>query len=322
VAVTLPPLRTVRAVDIEPEAEGPRWLIESLWPDCAVGIIGGQPKSWKSFLALDLALSVSSGTPCLGRYRVPEATSALIYLAEDSLLDVRGRIECLAKSRGLALGALDLDIIAEPVLRLDQDRDQRRLRETINRLGPRLLVLDPLVRLHRLDENSSSEISGLLGYLRELQRGQDVSVVLVHHTSKRAQTRHGQSLRGTSDLHAWADVGLYLTWHGDRLRLTSELRTARPPDPVELRLVTEDPEATHLEIHAPSTGTKADEPQRPLTQRILGVLEREAPHALRRSTLRETLRVNNAKLGAALGELEEMGFARRGNHGWQLARGA
>ena len=235
---------------------------------------------------------------------------------------MRGRVECLTKSRGLELAELDLDITAEPVLRLDQERDQHRLLETIKRLGPRLLVLDPMVRLHRLDENSSSEISGLLGYLREIQRDQDVSVVLVHHTSKRAQTRHGQSLRGTSDLHAWADVGLYLTWHGDRLRLTSELRTARPPDPVELRLVTEDPATTHLEIHDPSSGMEADEPQRPLTQRILGVLEREAPQELRRSALREALRVNNANLGLALGELEKMGMARRGDHGWHLARRA
>jgi len=158
----LAPLRTVRAADIEPEAEGPKWLIESLWPDPAVGVLGGQPKSFKTFLALDLALSVASGTPCLGRYRVPEPSRSLIYLAEDALQDVRSRIECLTQRRGLELDALDLDIIAEPVLRLDQERDQCRLLETVERLRPRLLVLDPLVRLHRLDENSSSEISGPL----------------------------------------------------------------------------------------------------------------------------------------------------------------
>ena len=318
----LPPLRTVRAADIEPEAEGPRWLIESLWPDSAVGVLGGQPKSFKTFLALDLAISVASGTPCLGRYRVPDRSRALVYLAEDGLLDVRGRVEGLSKNRGLELDELDLDIIAEPVLRLDQETDQQRLLETVQRLGPRLLVLDPLVRLHNLDENSSSEISRLLGYLRGLQRGQGVSVVLVHHTSKRVQARHGQSLRGTSDLHAWADVGLYLTWHGDRLRLTPELRTALSPDAIELDLVTEDPAAVHLEVRDGVGGAESGGPPVPLSQRILGVLEREAPHALRRSTLRAALRVNNAKLGQAIAELERLGFVRRSDHGWQLTRSA
>lgn len=121
------------------------------------------------------------------------------------------------------------------------------------------------MRFHRLDENSSSEISGLLGYLREIQRGHDVSVVLVHYTSKRAQARHGQSLRGTSDLHAWADVGLYLTWYGDRLRLTPELRTARSPDAIELGLVTGDPATVHLEVRDGVGGAEPRGPKPPLT---------------------------------------------------------
>lgn len=316
--MTLGPLRTLRAVEIEREAEGPDWLIESLWPHSAVGIVGGQPKAFKTWLALDLAISVASATSCLARYRVRTPGRALVYLAEDALPDVRARIECLARHRRIALEQLDLHIIAEPVLRLDQDSDRHRLTATVQRLQPRLLVLDPLVRLHRLDENSSSEISGLLGYLRELQRVHDVSVVLVHHTSKRSQTRHGQSLRGTSDLHAWTDVGLYLTWHGDRLRLTPELRTARSADPIELRLVADDPETTHLEAQQQSsTRAEDDESALPLSRRILDVLGRQ--EALRRSELRSALRVNNARLGSALGELERLGLARRCERGWRLA---
>ena len=40
------------------------WLVQGLWSDQAVGILGGEPKCCKSFLALDLAVSVASGTPC------------------------------------------------------------------------------------------------------------------------------------------------------------------------------------------------------------------------------------------------------------------
>jgi hypothetical protein len=150
-----------------------------------------------------------------------------------------------------------------------------------------------------------------------LQRAHDVSVVLVHHTSKRTQTRHGQSLRGTSDLHAWADVGLYLTWHGDRLRMTPELRTARSADPIELRLATDDPAATHLEAR-PSTDTKEEnEASLPLSRRVLTALE--GGEVRRRSELRAELRVNNARLGAALGDLERLGLVRRSDHGWRRA---
>lgn len=58
-----PPLRVLRADEIDTGDDGPRWVIEHLWPDSAVGVIGGQPKSWKSWLGLELAVAVASGTP-------------------------------------------------------------------------------------------------------------------------------------------------------------------------------------------------------------------------------------------------------------------
>jgi hypothetical protein len=38
----------------------------------AVGIVGGEPKCCKSFLALDLAVAVASGTACLRRFPVQD----------------------------------------------------------------------------------------------------------------------------------------------------------------------------------------------------------------------------------------------------------
>ena len=56
----------VSAAHALPECpEERRWLIEDLWAEEAVGIVGGEPKCCKSFLALDIAVSVASGTPCL-----------------------------------------------------------------------------------------------------------------------------------------------------------------------------------------------------------------------------------------------------------------
>jgi hypothetical protein len=318
-AATPPPLRIVRAGEIECRDEKRRWLIEPLCPHSSVVIGGGQPKTCKTFLALDVAVSVASNTPCLGAFPVRHPGPALVYLAEDALKDVRARIECTCRSRGLSLEGLDLKVIAEPVLRLDQERDRVRLRAAVEQLAPRLLVLDPLVRLHRLDENNSQEVSGLLSYLRELQREHDMSILLVHHTNKKSHARHGQSLRGSSDLHAWTDVGLYLTWQGDRLRLTPELRTDKAPDPVELRLVTDVPSATHLEIRRErDVSPTPTSPPATLPQRILRELEQHKPVALRRITLRDELKVNNAKLGDALTELEKLGLVARSGDGWIL----
>jgi RecA-family ATPase len=55
-----------------------RWLIEDLWADQAVGIIGGEPKCGKSFLALDLLVAVASGVPCLRRFAARQRGSVLL----------------------------------------------------------------------------------------------------------------------------------------------------------------------------------------------------------------------------------------------------
>jgi RecA-family ATPase len=70
-----------------------QWLVQGLWSDQAVGILGGEPKCCKSFLALDLAVSVASGTPCLRRFAVRRTGPVLLFPAEDSLAVVRQRLE-------------------------------------------------------------------------------------------------------------------------------------------------------------------------------------------------------------------------------------
>src|SRR6201998_3926779 len=128
-------------------ADEQRWLVTSLWSEQAVGIIGGEPKCCKSFLALDLAVAVAAGTPCLRRFPVPRAGRVLLYAAEDALDIVRRRLEGVCAAAGLKPPALDVQVITAPIVRLDLEADRRSLDETVAKLQPRLLILDPFVRL-------------------------------------------------------------------------------------------------------------------------------------------------------------------------------
>ena len=139
---------------------------------------------------------------------------------------------------GVALADLDIQVITVPVLRLDLAADRRNLAETVDRLRPRLLILDPFVRLHRIDENASGEVAPLLAYLRELQRRYGVAVLVVHHAKKGgAGVRAGQALRGSSEFHAWGDSNLYLRRDCDELSLTVEHRAAPSPRPLIVELI-------------------------------------------------------------------------------------
>lgn len=316
-------LPTLRAGELAVTPDGTRWLIDRVWSK-GVGIIGGIPKSAKSWLGLDMAISVASNTPFLGRFDVHDPGPTLVYLAEDALPQVRERIAGICAHRRIPLESLDLHVITAPVVRLDKADDQRRLAATVERLTPKLLVLDPLVRLHRLDENNSGEISHLLGYLRELQRTHALAIVLVHHMSKRVRAQLGQALRGSGDLHAWVDHGAYLTRSADKLRLTLEHRTAPSEEPIELRLVSlPDGSATHLELDGPApdaqTAGRPPAPNVPALHDLVLDTLRRAQRPISRAELRATLRVNNNRLGDVLLNLERQSRIVRSDLGLTLA---
>jgi hypothetical protein len=307
------PLPVVRVGEIPSEENAQRWLVEQLWGDSSVGVIGGAPKCSKTWLGLDLALSVATGTACLGKYAVPQPGPVLVYLAEDALPVVRERVEGMARHRGLGLEAVEIHVITVPTLRLDRDPHRGRLFETAKRLRPRLLLLDPLVRLHGIDENHAGEVAGLLAYFRSLQRRLDLSVVLVHHTRKNAAggVTAGQGLRGSSDLHAFGDSNLYLRRTSQRLVLSSEHRAAPASPPVYLELVASNAQTTHLEVIA----ELQDENRRSLQEQVLDLLAQG--EVFTRTKLRDSLSVKNERLGGALASLERTGRVRRTPAGWQ-----
>lgn len=307
------PLPVVRVGEIPVEDHAGRWLVDGLWGDSSVGVIGGAPKCSKTWLGLDLALSVATGTACLGKYAVPQPGPVLVYLAEDALTIVRQRVAGMARHRGLDVEAVDLHVITAPMLRLDRDPHRSRLLETAKRLRPRLLLLDPLVRLHGIDENNATEVAGLLAYFRTLQRRLDVSVILVHHTRKNAAggVAAGQGLRGSSDIHAFGDSNLYLRRTSQRLVLSSEHRAAAASPPVYLELVAANPQTTHLAVVAETQ----DENRRDLRQEVLSLLAQGEVYT--RTSLRDALCVKNERLGDALQALEQTGRIRRTTTGWQ-----
>lgn len=311
------PLPVVQAADLAKDVPAQRWLIRDVWTWRARGVLGGEPKLGKTWLGLDISISVASGTPCLGHYEVEEPGRALIYLAEDDEPDVRCRIEAICVHRGLDVNNLDLHVITVPVLRLDRRTDQQRLVATLEHFRPRLLLLDPLVRIHRLDENDARDISGLLGFLTELGRHFETAIALTHHTSKKSRKRPGQALRGSSDLYAWGKSYAFLSAQRDCLLLTLEHRSAPAPKPVRVALVSRpDGTATHFEV-LPGQGPRADNQEPSLSERVLELL-RSASKPLLRRELRERLRINNKQLGDVLVKLERARQIRREPKGWCL----
>jgi len=293
-----------------------RWLVSGLWSEQAVGIVGGEPKCCKSFLALDLAVAVAAGVPCLRRFAVPRAGRVLLFAAEDALHIVRRRLEGISAAASVALDSLDIQVITAPTVRLDLDADRRNLAETVASLQPRLLILDPFVRLHRIDENASGEVAPLLAYLRELQRRHDVAVLVVHHAKKGGGgVRAGQALRGSSEFHAWGDSNLYLRRDGDDLSLSVEHRAAPSMTPITIELAQR---GTALALEVVDRRDPATPPPSSLDERITATLA-GADTALPFAKLRAGCRVRATTLYQRLAVLADTGRVVKTHHGYRLA---
>ena len=135
------PTRTPAELEDRPRAR--QWMVDTLWSEQAVGIVGGEPKCGKSLLALDLAVAVATGVPCLRRYRPAGRGTVLLFAAEDAGHRVRKRLQGIARAAATPFDELDIAVIDVPSLRLDQRSDRQRLQETVERIEPRLLILDP-----------------------------------------------------------------------------------------------------------------------------------------------------------------------------------
>jgi hypothetical protein len=243
----------------------------------------------------------------------------LLFAAEDALHVVRARLAGIAVAAGVVFETLDIQVITAPTVRLDLPEDQRRLRETVASLRPTLLVLDPFVRLHRIDENAAAEVAPVLAYLRELERHFHTAVLLVHHARKGgAHARAGQALRGSSELHAWGDSNLYLRRRGDTLCLAIEHRAAPSRDGlvVELRA-----QGEALALHVVDGGPR---PERVLTLPALALGARvehalaTAATPLTRRALRRVCRLRASTLGQVLAHLLADGRVTRAPDGYRL----
>ena len=286
--------------DLEDRPRQRQWLVDGLWGRQAVGIVGGEPKCGKSFLALDLAVAVAAGVPCLRRFETDQPGPVLMFAAEDAGHIVRRRLQGIAAAAGADFQTLDIAVIDVPVLRLDHRNDRQRLEETVERIRPRLVVLDPLVRLHGVDENTVADIAPILGFLRDLQRRFEAAILLVHHSRKSGATRPGQALRGSSELHAWGDSNLYLRRRDQQIVMTVEHRAAPGLNDIEIELA-DDGQGPALCLRQAVPNQAPPEPETP-EQRIVQVLA-DADEPLSQRQIRERAATRPATVTSALQKL-------------------
>jgi hypothetical protein len=232
----------------------PKYLVQGVLTEGACGFIAGEPKCYKSWVGLDLALSIATGADFLGAFRVQNPGPVLYIQEEDPAPTLKNRsakiwvnkatdkFELVHEEDAAGLywlppeqdAAFDPDINAyiQQGLVVSDEAWQIWLDETLS-LGMdnqpyRLVIIDTLMMTAGdVDENRSQEMTTkIFKPLKVLARKHNVALMVVHHMGKSEKSRPGQRMLGAVANHAWAEDSIYLARSGvDDIRMDLESKT-------------------------------------------------------------------------------------------------
>jgi hypothetical protein len=194
-------LFTFEELDRLPE---PAWLVKDILPENGLAMVYGEPGAYKTFLALDWALSISAGLPWHGR-SVRQGDVVYVY-AEGA----KGLSQRIKAWRTIRQGGFE-HFRALPASLDMLDKDARR--QLVNlvteaRLNPSLVVFDTLARCFGDgDENAQKDMKAFVDGCDDIRRVfSGAAVLVIHHAGKNPQAKD----RGSTVLRAAADTVMHV----------------------------------------------------------------------------------------------------------------
>ena len=182
----------------------PEFVIEGLIETETLGLIFGDPGCGKSFLAVDIALSVASGTQFHGR---DTRQGAVFFIAGEGHNGLARRFAAWSKSRKVDLTSVPL-FKSERAAQFLDSASSDAVAEAVSELAashgpPSLIIIDTLARNFGAgDENNTKDMSEFVAAIDSLKaRFPSCSVLIVHHSghSEKQRARGAMALKGALD---------------------------------------------------------------------------------------------------------------------------
>jgi hypothetical protein len=232
----------------------PKYIIKDVLTKGACGFIAGEPKSYKSWVGLDMAFSVATGADFLGHFRVADPGPVLYIQEEDPPATLKNRsakiwvgkttdkLELVRDEEGAGIWWLpkeeeekfDPDVMAyiQRGFTISNEAWQEWLDETLakgmNDQPYKLVIIDTLMMTAGdVEETKSQEMTNkIFRPLKVLSRKHDVAVIVIHHMAKAEKARPGQRMLGAVANHAWAEDSFYISHTGGKdMRIDTESKT-------------------------------------------------------------------------------------------------
>lgn len=210
----------------------PEWLVKEILPAKSLAVLYGPPGAGKTFLALDVALSIASASDWAGH---PTTPGAVVYIVAEGVAGLSKRL----KAWGVVHSVSDVSrvYLVSDAPQLAQGADvEHLLRDLqVQILEPiSLVIIDTLARCFLGgDENSAKDVGKLIAGADRLRKKLDCAVLLVHHTTKK-----GDAERGSSALRGAPETMISIEFDAGTVTATCEKqKDAEPFKPIRLRLL-------------------------------------------------------------------------------------
>ncbi len=158
------------------------WLANGLLARSSLNLIVGAPGSKKTWLALDLAVCIASGSPWLGFETQP--APALIIDEEGGLPRLWDRLHRVMRGHN-APAQIPLYFISMAGYNLATRSEVDHLIARAQHLNAGLIIIDALANVMAgTDENNVLTVQPVFSNLRRLAQVCNAAVLVVHHTNK------------------------------------------------------------------------------------------------------------------------------------------
>ena len=177
--------------------DGVSWLVDDWLPDKSITFLVSPPESYKTWMLLDLAVSVSAGVPFLGKYRVNSPGPTLIIQQEDSHSGLTDRLALIVEQKLNALPKLgdtewtvpaipDIPIYVHPdrQLRFSDKKVLEEMERQIAQIRPRVIMIDPLYSTTETTDNYMADLANRMMILKTWRDKYGCSFLIAHHSKK------------------------------------------------------------------------------------------------------------------------------------------
>lgn len=181
--------------------KAPVWLVDGLLEEGTLSSLVAPSGSYKSFIALDIALSIAHGIQWQGK---EVRQGSVVYCVGEGLSGIYTRSLAWHNHHDLSPDDADLYLltVAQSLKDSNASQDLFNVIDSTTKNKPQLIIIDTLSRYSTgMDENSNSDMALLIETItNELAIPLDCAVMLIHHTGKRTESARGASaLTGALD---------------------------------------------------------------------------------------------------------------------------